>query len=185
MIEYRVNKNKGVVCAFMKDCNQDFVNYVYNCTAVHRNGDCNFLADIINKKFLEEFPDRFYAVAKCNPETNDEWNEEFGKEVAKAKLLTKYYRVRSRFIGEIFNDIHKMVNDDQEGILSKLNEGFFTATTKMSANNDLVYAVNMGYDPTDPNSDISNYITGNDDISDEDWEELENMVEELPTTDNN
>ena len=188
MIEYRINKDKGVVCAFMTNCNHDFVNFVYNCTAVHRNGDCNFVADLIDKKLLEEFPDRFFAVAKCNPETNDTWNEEFGKEVAKAKLLSKYYRVRARFIGEIFSDISMMMNDFRTGILSRLNEGFSVATEKMTINNEIVYAVNTGYDPTDPDSDITQYLDA------QDWNDLEaadidieedNGTEEAPSKDNN
>lgn len=172
MIEYRVNKDKGVVCAFMVNCNEDFVNYVYNCTAVHRNGSCNYIADLINAKYLEEFPDRFVAVAKCNPETGDEWNEEFGKEVAKAKLLAKYYNVRGRFIRDIFSDIQNMCEDT----LDKLNEGFFTASSKMTMNNDVVYAVNRGYNPTDPEDSLMKYL---DSDEDEDWVDVDGFDEDV------
>ena len=171
MIEYRVNKNKGVVCAFMVGCNQDFVNYVYNCTAVHRNGNCNFAAELINQKYLNEFPDRFFATAKCNEETGDEWNEEFGKEVAKAKLLSKYYTVRARFIKDIFSDISEMITGTN-GVLDKLNEGFFMATTKMSMNNDIVFAVNQGYNPTDPDDDISKYVGDDEPLNEEEWADI-------------
>lgn len=185
MIQYRVNKNKGVVCAFMTDCNQDFVNYIYNCTAVHRNGNCNFLANLINQKLLNEFPDRFFAVAKCNPETGDEWNEEFGKEVAKAKLLSKYYNVIARFVKDIFSDIANMVTETG-GILDKLNDGFFMATTKLAMNNDIVSAVNMGYNPTDPEDDISKYYISMDTpLSDEEWEELDISDEEKTSSKEN
>ena len=169
MIEYRVNKDKGVVCAFMKDCNRDFVNYVYNCTAVHRNGSCNFIADLINTKYLNEFPDRFVAVAKCNSETGDEWNEEFGKEVAKAKLLAKYYNVRSRFIRNIFGDIQDMFED----ALNKLNDGFFVSSSKMTMNNDVVYAVNQGYNPTNPDDDLMKYIETDD------WTDIDDFEDDV------
>ena len=58
------------------------------------------------------------------------------------------------------------------GILDKLNEGFFMATTKLAMNNDLVSAVNMGYDPTDPDDDISKYVSMDTPLSDEEWEEF-------------
>lgn len=175
MIEYRVNKDKGVVCAFMKDCNRDFVNYVYNCTAVHRNGNCNYVASLINRKYLEEFPDKFVAVAKCNSETGDTFNEEFGKEVAKAKLLSKYYSVRGRFIRNIFADIQEMF----ETTLDNLNDGFFVASSKMTMNNDIVYAVNLGYNPTDPNDSLMKYVNEEDS---EDWVDIDVYDEEEPSS---
>ena len=151
MIEYRINEDKGTVCAFMTNCRQDFINYVYNATRVHSGGICSYLADIIRAKW-DKFPDKFVAVAKCNPE--DKWNADLGKEVAKAKLLIRYYTARSNFIRSIYTEIAQVVQES----LNNLNFGFMVSMDRCSANTNILDAINQGYDPTDPNSDFSQFF---------------------------
>jgi hypothetical protein len=169
MIEYRVNKDKGTVCAFMTNCRQDFINYVYNATRIHRRGVCSSLADLVQSKW-DKFPDRFVAVAKCNP--TDKWNEELGKEVAKAKLLIRYYTSRSNFIRNIYTEMSQVIQES----LNNLNFGFMVSMDRCSANANILEAINQGYDPTDPNSDFTQFFPDMED--DEDF----NVVDEEYTS---
>ena len=173
MIEYRVNEEKGTVCAFMTNCRQDFINYVYNSTRVHSGGSCNFLADLVPDKW-DNFPDKFVAVAKCNPE--DKWNADLGKEVAKARLLTRYYATRSNFIRKIYANIMTIMEES----LNNLNFGFMMSVDRFNSNENILDAVNRGYDPTDPNSDIANFFPDVDEdvVDDEKFDAEESSSEE-------
>lgn len=87
--------------------------------------------DIIIAKILRN-RHNFYGIAKCNP--NDEYNVEIGKEIAKARLLSKYYRVKRRLFDELFKILcNSAVRDAQHIIkgIQRADKEIFKEETKI------------------------------------------------------
>ena len=104
------------------------------------NDTCNIMkhlfindedVDIIIAKILR-YRRNFYGIAKCNP--NDEYNVEIGKEIAKARLLAKYYRVKRRLFDELFKILcNSAVRDAQHIIkgIQRADKEIFKEETKI------------------------------------------------------
>ena len=137
MIIYVVNEEKKKVCAYMPDCRQDFINYVYNCGSVNNDGRLKFIADIVSFDKLAKFPDKFFAVATCDD--RDDFDPEIGKEIAKAKLLVKYYNTRARFIRSIYEEAIEYFNKFAES----LQTGYEVALQKVEDSQNYVDDVNQ------------------------------------------
>lgn len=87
--------------------------------------------DIIIVKILRN-RHNFYGIAKCNPD--DEYNVEIGKEIAKARLLAKYYRVKRRLFDELFKILcNSAVRDAQHIIkgIQRADKEIFKEETKI------------------------------------------------------
>lgn len=87
--------------------------------------------DIIIAKMLR-YRRNFYGVAKCNPD--DEYNVEIGKEIAKARLLAKYYRVKRRLFDELFKILCNSAVQDAQHIIKgiqRADKEIFKEETKV------------------------------------------------------
>ena len=87
--------------------------------------------DIVITKVLRHRRN-FYGIAKCNPD--DEYNLEIGKEIAKARLLAKYYRVKRRLFDELFRILcNSAVRDAQHIIkgIQRADKEIFKEETKI------------------------------------------------------
>lgn len=87
--------------------------------------------DIIITKILRN-RHNFYGIAKCSPD--DEYNVEIGKEIAKARLLAKYYRVKRRLFDELFKILcNSAVRDAQHIIkgIQRADKEIFKEETKI------------------------------------------------------
>lgn len=73
--------------------------------------------DIIIAKILRN-RHNFYGIAKCNP--NDEYNKAIGEEIAKARLLEKYYRTKRRMLDEIFKELCRSAIQDGQHIIKAM-----------------------------------------------------------------
>lgn len=74
----------------------------------------------------------FYGIAKCNPD--DEYNIEIGKEIAKARLLAKYYRVKRRLFDELFRILCSSAVRDAQHIIKgiqRADKEIFKEETKI------------------------------------------------------
>lgn len=86
MIKYIVNKEKGVVVAYMEGCMDDA-----RVEAMKRFG-----IDVTNSHTFGDFldmPNTFKGVARLK--NSDVFDENIGKNVAKAKLLRTYFNVKA------------------------------------------------------------------------------------------
>lgn len=87
--------------------------------------------DIIIAKMLR-YRRNFYGIAKCNPD--DEYNVEIGKEIAKARLLAKYYRVKRRLFDELFKILCNSAVQDAQHIIKgiqRADKEIFKEETKV------------------------------------------------------
>jgi hypothetical protein len=64
----------------------------------------DFVLNIINKYFPNE---RIWGFAKCHPD--DTFDKEKGKALARARLLKKYYKIRTNVFRDIAEDLDKQL----------------------------------------------------------------------------
>ena len=107
-MNYYVIPEQGKVIGVLNGCAWDAVRKIERIT----NGTC-FCA--FDKKYL--MPNTFRAVAKCSED--DVFDEETGKEIAKQKVMVKYYdsldRRMSAFFSEVGGLYWKCFGDDEHG----------------------------------------------------------------------
>lgn len=122
MIKYIVNNEKKVVVAkFEKNYQDSKDKYIWKKFIVSHLGnilwkaglrDVNLIAYGIIDNILDE-TGPFCGVAKCAP--NDTFDVKKGKELAKKRLLKKYYRVQKKVVQYYVNKIacvqEKFIND--------------------------------------------------------------------------
>ena len=97
-IKYYTNPSKKQVIAVLSNTSMDAVNKIAKVTADHP-----FYC--LNEKYV--MPDKFRAVATCMD--GDEYDENIGKEIAKAKLMKRYYKSFDKKI-ELFKEDMIMLN---------------------------------------------------------------------------
>lgn len=104
-MNYYVVPEQGKVIGVLNGCAWDAVRKIEKLTN-------NTSACFFDKKYL--MPNTFRAVAKCSED--DVFDEETGKEIAKQKVMDKYYDSLDRrmvmFFGEIQDLYHKCFGDD-------------------------------------------------------------------------
>ena len=118
---------------FVNDLYREWENKLFNDT-------CNVMkhlfinddeVDSIIEKVLR-YRRNFYGIAKCNP--NDEYNVEIGKEIAKARLLAKYYKVKRRLFDELFRILCSSAVRDAQHIIKgiqRADKEIFKEETKI------------------------------------------------------
>lgn len=85
-ITYNIDKKNRIITASMDECT--FEAYV-NLKKI--NSDVGLLIDFFDLAWDDFSMKRIYTgIAKCHPDDN--WDEEKGKELAKDRLLAKYYK---------------------------------------------------------------------------------------------
>ena len=121
MIEYNVNEEKGTVVAYFKDDEKNTSHeYWFNCIMIklQKLSQINFLAnDLICNMALTSVDEalacacNLYGKAKVHGD--DVFDEEKGKEIARMKLLSKYYKAESDaiyyFMKRYNGMVHKML----------------------------------------------------------------------------
>ena len=118
MIEYNVNKEKGTVVAYFKGDEKDTSrDYWFNCimTKLQKLSQTDFLTDdLIYNMALASVNEalacagNLYGKAKvCG---DDVFDEEKGKEIARMKLLSKYYQAESDAIYYFTKRYNRMVH---------------------------------------------------------------------------
>ena len=99
---------QGKVIGVLNGCAYDAIRKIERIT----NDTC-FCA--FDKKYL--MPNTFRAVAKCSED--DVYNEQTGKDIAKQKVMDKYYDSLDRRMLMFFDDVyklyHKCFEDDEHG----------------------------------------------------------------------
>lgn len=96
MIKYYENPEKKTVYAVLEDTRYDAamkIAKVLGCTKSLRFD--------LNKYVM---PDTFKACAKCHPD--DEYNPEVGMQIAKERLMRKYYKVYDKRLGAFVQDLN-------------------------------------------------------------------------------
>lgn len=107
-ITYNIDKENRIITASMDECTFDV--YV-NLTKM--NLDFCLLRNLFNLFPNEIFMKYSYkGVAKCHPE--DKWDEEMGKELARARLLKKYYKDYTDIIKQIIMKIDYLASGIKE-----------------------------------------------------------------------
>lgn len=77
-IKYFINKEKGIIVAVLEDCKDDFFYYMLTKDpAVPISEECPLMRE------------KYIGKAKCC--SSDNFDEEYGKELARTRLLLKYY----------------------------------------------------------------------------------------------
>lgn len=119
MIEYNVNEEKGTVVAYFKDDEKNTSHeYWFNCimTKLQKLSQINFLAnDLICNMALTSVDEalactgNLYGKAKVHGD--DVFDEEKGKEIARMKLLSKYYQAESDAIYYFTKRYNRMVHE--------------------------------------------------------------------------
>ena len=84
MIKYNIDKEKGIVEAFLENCENDALNHV------NRRLRAKGFGPVAGEKL--KMKDTFHAKAKCHPE--DVFDEAVGMELAKSRVLDKYHENR-------------------------------------------------------------------------------------------
>ena len=117
MIEYNVNEEKGTVVAYFKDDEKNTSHeYWFSCIMIklRKLSQINFLAnDLICNMALTSVDEalacagNLYGKAKVHGD--DVFDEEKGKEIARMKLLSKYYKAESDAIYYFMKRYNRMV----------------------------------------------------------------------------
>ena len=95
---YYINKSKGTVVCKKTNCEFDIVDLMDH---ISRN-PCIPSEMSIKEVLLRK---EYVGKAKCNPE--DKWNEEIGMEIARKRMLVKYYAdkaVKMEVYESLYND---------------------------------------------------------------------------------
>lgn len=107
-ITYNIDKENRIITASMDECTFDA--YV-NLEKI--NSDVGLLIDFFDLAWDDFSMKRVYTgIAKCHPE--DEWDEEMGKELARARLLKKYYKDYTDIIKQIIMKIDYLASGIRE-----------------------------------------------------------------------
>lgn len=77
-IKYFINKEKGIIVAVLEDCEDDFYDYMLTKDPAFSILD-------------EHLPMREKYIGKAKCCSSDNFDEEYGKELARTRLLLKYY----------------------------------------------------------------------------------------------
>lgn len=116
MIKYNVDKEKGVVVAYLQlGCEECFPNAADMCIKLNDLW-CEFIkTDMIShNKFWNGLDDVWYGgtirgIARCHPD--DEWNEEVGRRIAKEKLLNKLQERRRKAYTFLYTTLQGFAED--------------------------------------------------------------------------
>lgn len=103
MIEYNVNKEKGIVVAYFKDDEKNTSrNYWFDCimTKLQKLSQTDFFTNDLMYNMASASLNEALACAgnlygKAKVHGDDVFDEEKGKEIARMKLLSKYYQAES------------------------------------------------------------------------------------------
>ena len=103
MIEYNVNKEKGTVVAYFKDDRKNTSrDYWFNCimTKLQKLSQTDFFTNDLMYNMASASVNEALACAgnlygKAKVHGDDVFDEEKGKEIARMKLLSKYYQAES------------------------------------------------------------------------------------------
>lgn len=124
-MEFYTNPDKRITVAVMTHVQRDIANYLYALLR-NKNRDCfedlygvDILRNIINKTV----PNVLRAKAKCAP--NDIFSEDWGKKLAGARLLSRYYNHCFNVFMEYDSYINEHINmkmiDAMDRISDKAN----------------------------------------------------------------
>lgn len=100
MVQYYFNHKKKETIAVLSNCKYDAVNQIYkmvNSNAFYINSDRYLMAN------------QYKATVKCCPD--DEYDVEVGMNLAKAKLMEKYYRALDRRIEQFECDVAALADN--------------------------------------------------------------------------
>lgn len=104
-ITYNIDKENRIITASMDECVFDAYDNLKKIGL-----DANLLLNFFNLGWTEFTMRRVYkGVAKCHPD--DDWDEEKGKELAKARLLRKYYKDYAHLFGKILFKIDRFYSE--------------------------------------------------------------------------
>ena len=121
MIKYNVDeKNRTIVAYF-----EGGITYWYDClyrkarkTDHYHMLDSRIVSDIIADS-LDNLNGALFGMAKASE--TDEWNEETGKDVARAKLLRKYYNTEIRILKKMRDLIESYAKISHDNIQNVIN----------------------------------------------------------------
>lgn len=104
-ITYNIDKENRIITASMDECVFDAYDNLKKIGL-----DANLLLNFFDLAWNEFAMRRVYnGVAKCHPD--DDWDEEKGKELAKARLLRKYYKDYAHLFGKILFKINRFSSE--------------------------------------------------------------------------
>lgn len=101
-IQYVVNKEKGIVVAFVSGFHNEL--YALNRKYGSLRQSYRWLDNLVNR-----YPDTYRAIAKCDP--RDTFDEKTGKDIATKRLLGKLNYARYNFLMYLYKDILKDLAD--------------------------------------------------------------------------
>ena len=118
MIEYNVNKEKGIVVAYFKDDEKNTSrDYWFDCimTKLQKLSQTDFFTNDLMYNMASASVNEALACAgnlygKAKVHGDDIFDEEKGKEIARMKLLSKYYKAESDAIYYFMKRYNRMVH---------------------------------------------------------------------------
>lgn len=121
MIKYNVDKNNRTIVAYF----EGGITYWYSCLLhkATKTDNCCMLDDqIISNIVLDNLMNLngvLFGMAKASE--TDYWNEETGKDVARAKLLRKYYNTEIRILKKMRDLIESYAKISHDNIQNVIN----------------------------------------------------------------
>ena len=118
MIEYNVNKEKGIVVAYFKDDEKNTSrDYWFDCimTKLQKLSQTDFFTNDLMYNMASASLNEALACAgnlysKAKVHGDDIFDEEKGKEIARMKLLSKYYQAESDAIYYFMKRYNEMMH---------------------------------------------------------------------------
>ena len=110
MIKYNVDKEKGIVEAFIEGCENDVLNHV------NRRLRAVGFGPIDGQKL--KMKDSFHAKAKCHPD--DTFDEAVGMEIARGRVLDKYHENRILVLNQFDEMADKIQQVVEAGVQKSL-----------------------------------------------------------------
>lgn len=127
MIVYDIDKEKRIIVARFKDDSNEGRGYwrtslINMCTNILKPTYTYIpLYDVIDQCIASYTEDAFVAKAICHED--DEWNEERGKQIAKAKLLKKWNKIKQAVLWKLNNCIVDNYVETMHRLNKKLLKG--------------------------------------------------------------
>lgn len=121
MIKYNVDKNNRTIVAYF----EGGITYWYDCLlhkATKTDNYCMLDDQIISNIVLDNLVNLngvLFGMAKASE--TDYWNEETGKDVARAKLLRKYYNTEIRILKKMRDLIESYAKISHDNIQNVIN----------------------------------------------------------------
>lgn len=102
---YYINKEKRTVVCKKTGCEFDIVNLIENISGCYTIPPEMSVKDVLLNS-------TYTGIAKCNPE--DKWDEEKGMEIARKRMLLKYYKDKEKKTETYENLFNEYLNRIQD-----------------------------------------------------------------------